>query len=108
MQLVPVTSASKGNFTCVLGDTSLDFATRWNELSSVWTMDLTRTDDGQALLRGIPLVLGADLLAPYGLGLGSLILVDTSGAGMEAGPEDLGDRVVMYYLTVADVEALRA
>jgi hypothetical protein len=74
---------------------------RWNGRIERWFFDL-ETAAGEAIVRGKPLVLGADLLrqvrwnpaAPQG----GLVLADPAGA--EATLEALGSRAVLLYFGV--------
>lgn len=39
---------------------------KWNTVAQAWVMDIYAADGGTALITGIPLVTGADLLEQYG------------------------------------------
>ncbi len=67
---------------------------RWNVVSSAYCMSLYDIDNDKYLVAGIPLVLGCDILEPYGqLKLGSLILVDMNNTGIDQSINDLKTRV---------------
>lgn len=71
----------------------------WNVPASCWVLDIADAF-GAALVGGVPLVAGADLLAPYGyLGLGGGLLAMTDGDG-EAPPtyENLGVTGRLYFV----------
>ncbi len=98
--LVPFTSDPANTFSCTLGNgVKYVFETRYNDLGGFWTFDLTRDIDQVKLLSGVPILLGLDLLAPYALGAGALIPIDESLAGIDAGPDDLGGRIKVYWLS---------
>ena len=106
MQIIPLTSDPIQRFTVNLDGTSYDFQVKYNDLSSTWSADIALNSDGTPLAYGIPLVLGADVLSGTGLGIGAIFMVDESSNSVEAGPDDLGDRVRMYYATPAEVASL--
>ena len=58
------------------------------------------------LADSLPLVIGQGLLDSYNLGIGELFVVDTSGAGVDAGPDDLGERVKLYWVSEEEKAAL--
>jgi hypothetical protein len=108
MQTVPFTPDPAQVFSCQIGEDAYQFEARYNERFEGWTFDLVRLADQVTLLAGAPLLLGQDLLGPYGLGIGVLTLTDLSNAETDAGPEDLGERVVATWLSPGEMELLRA
>jgi hypothetical protein len=108
MLLIPFISAPSNSFVVQLGNgIKYEFTTRYNDVGGFWTIDITRKIDGVVLVVGVPVLLGQDLL-PYGLGIGRLIAIDESGADVDAGPEDLGDRVNVYWFADGELEAAAA
>ena len=116
MQLVPFTSDPWRSFSTGLNGVEYRFDCNFNERNQRWAFDLSLESTGQMLAAGVPILLGCDLLLPYGLGIGSLVAIDnaaaaaTEGAGIlpqavDAGPEDLGTRVQVVYLAPGDVPA---
>ncbi len=80
---------------------------RWNDRAKGWFLDVLKADE-TPLRVGLRLVLGAiiggrcvDLEFPAG----ALYPCDLSGEGVEAGFDDLGTRVVVYYYTVEELAA---
>jgi hypothetical protein len=73
---------------------------RWNEMNQAWTLDL---DDqrGNAIVAGIPLVTGVDLLAPYGyLNIrGQLIAQTTNDTTAVPTMANLGTTGNLYFVT---------
>ncbi len=111
--LVPFNSDPSNEFTVQLGDgVKYTFLTKYNEGplgdGGFWTFDMTREVDGVKLLSGVKVVLGQDLLGPYALGIGTLIAVDESNTDTEAGPDDLGDRVNVYWVGADEIAAVAA
>jgi hypothetical protein len=108
MQTIPFTSDPNATFTTSLNGVDYQFDTLYSERSGVWTFDLS-VATGAALVTGVPILIGCDMLAPFGLGIGSMYAVDLTAAAqreasghrpqsVDAGPEDLGVRVVVLYL----------
>jgi hypothetical protein len=80
---------------------------RWNTRESAWYMHI-KTAVGDDIIDSIKVVvswpLGArstDTRRPPGF----FIATDTSGAQLDPGIADLGDRVSLYYVTAAEAEA---
>lgn len=83
-----------------LGSTQYLLDVHWNERAAAWFMDILASDE-TPLRNGIKIVLGALLggrsVAP-GFPDGVLVARDKSGAGVDAGLDDLGDRVVVLFI----------
>lgn len=106
---IPFTSDYDQRFITQLSDgKKYRFDARWNERGQTHTFDLTRDEDGELLLCGAPMLIGQDLLAPYALGIGGLILTDLSKKDTDAGPEDLGSRVIACHLSIDELAAIKA
>lgn len=107
MLTVPFTSDPSQTFDVVLGETKFTIAARYNDEGGSWTFDLTRDSDGEVLLTSVPLLIGEDMLGAYALGYGGLLAEDLSGTGEDAGPDDLGTRVVVRWLSEDELAQLR-
>jgi hypothetical protein len=105
MIIVPFTSV-KATFSCQLGIYRFRFHTLFNDYEGVWHFDLYDETAQAVIGYGIPILIGVDLLRVFNLGIGSMFAADMSGADLDAGPEDLGDRVVVGYYTEAEVAEL--
>ena len=106
---IPFNSDPSNTFAVLLGNgVKYRFETKYNYRAGFWTFDLWTDADGVKLLSGVPILLGQDMLAPYALRMGRLIPVDESKADVEAGPDDLGDRVKVYWFAVGELEAAAA
>lgn len=81
----------------------------WNARAGRWIVDIEDAS-GAEVASGIGLALGVSLWARFGarstLPPGALLAVDTSGAGLEAGRDDLGTRVLLLYYDAAELAAL--
>lgn len=79
----------------------------WNDKDAAWFFDLS-TAAGRAIATGIKIVLGAFLgrtinEAPFSTGV--IAAVDSSGAEKDAGLDDMGSRVLLYYVPATDLLA---
>ncbi len=75
----------------------------WNERAQSWSLDLF-TIDGAPLLLGVRLVPAWNLLwrgTDTRLPPGSLVLHDRTGANAAPGPDDLGVRHTLLYVSAA-------
>lgn len=75
---------------------------KWNGRAGVWSLDLLDEDE-DPIRSGVRIVLGA-VLGRRGIALtdprmptGFLVAIDLSGEGVDAGLDDLGDRVQVHY-----------
>lgn len=102
---LPLSSDPAQRFTTQLGDKKYDFDVKYNDRSGVWTMDMADNASKLSILSGVPLVLGQELLEPYNLAIGQMLVVDGTNQGKEAGPDDLGDRVKLYWISPDEVIA---
>lgn len=57
-------SPTPQTFTITLGGVEYRLTVKWNTVSNCWVLDMA-SPTGGAVLMGIPLVTGADLLAQY-------------------------------------------
>ena len=96
---LPLTSDPAQGFTCQLGDAKFYFETSYNSRSETWVLSLSDDATGTQIFTGVPLVIGVDLLDPYNLPYGALIAKDKTGQGLEAGADDLGSRVALYWVS---------
>ncbi len=103
---LPLSSDPAQTMVTQLGDVKYQIEVKYNDRSGVWTIDLGLATTGEVIAQSLPLVLGQDLLEPYNFDMGSLLVVDTSGRHKEAGPDDLGDRVKVYWFSPDEVAAL--
>lgn len=99
MLILPLTSEPAWSVTTDLGEDKFTIATKYNDRSSSWTFDLIRDVDQVKVLSGVPVLLGQDMLAPYAMGIGGMIASDLGNRETDAGPDDLGDRVIVAYVT---------
>lgn len=106
MLLVPFTSDYDQTFRTQLGDNTYVIDARWNERSQSWTFDLTRDSDSVLLVAGVPLLGGQDILSPYALGIGGMVVGDLNGTQSDPGPDDFAVRCPVVYLTPAELDLL--
>ena len=106
MVKLPLTSDPLRTFTTIVDGARYQVTTRWNDRAGVWTMDIDDPTTGLNLVSGLPIVLGADLLASFAPQLGSMIAVDSNadaGLGTDAGVDDLGTRVQVLWFSLGEV-----
>lgn len=104
----PITKFSTSLVTSQ-GNEQFGFRARWNSRDAAWYMDVS-DDTGTAFATGIKIVLGTYLGRQFNHRLfrdGVIVAVDLSGQGLDAGPNDLGTRVVVMQLTKAEVLSMR-
>jgi hypothetical protein len=78
--VVPFTSDQFRTFNCALNGVAYDFSTNYNDRNGVWSFDMADHATGAPIISGVPILIGCDLLAPYGLGIGSMFAVDLAAA----------------------------
>lgn len=100
---LPLAADPAQSFTCQLGTVKYFFVVRYNSRNGVWTMDLSYDASREPIIVGVPIVLGVDLLGAYNFNIGSLIAVDTSGTARDATADDLGSRVLLYWVSADEV-----
>ena len=108
MQVVPFTSDYDQQFKTTLNGVNYVIDARWNERWQMWTFDLTDDASSTLLVAGVPLLVGVDVLSPYALGIGGILVADLSGLNSDAGPDDFSGRVVPIYLTPDELAILYA
>lgn len=98
-QLPLVPSVPNYRFATTLGADTFVFDVRWNGRAKKWFMDI-RDVDANAIRVGVAIVLGAILggrSADPRMPKGALLASDLSGQGVDAGFDDLGTRVQVYF-----------
>lgn len=101
---LPFSSDPAQAFTTQLGDEKYIIEAKFNDRSGVWTIDLYDATQ-QPIALSLPLLLGQDLLEPYNFGMGRILCVDETELGKDAGPDDLGSRVKVYWFSSDEVTA---
>lgn len=80
---------------------------RWNERAGAWFMDIF--DENEDPIRvGVKVVLGTWLgrrCVDARFPPGAIVAVDTSGAGLDAGLDDLGTRVILLFYSGPEILA---
>jgi hypothetical protein len=107
-QILPFTDEPAQSFTVALGGSKFLIDARYNDIAGFWTFDVTAQTSQVQLVAGVPILIGQDLLAPYALGIGGFLATDTASGGVDAGPDDLGVRVTVTWLSEAELQIVRA
>lgn len=100
---LPLTSDVSQQFTCQLGENKLQFDVRFNDRQGVWLMAVTDVVTDTKLVDGVAILLGTELLHPFNLSLGYLVAIDEDGTNKDAGADDLGSRVNVYWVSADEV-----
>ncbi len=99
---------SRYSFNIDLDGAPFVFQFEWNDRDFGWYFNI-QNGDATLLLSGRRVVLNYPLTDIYRdprLPAGSFIAIDTSGADLEPGIKDLGDRVLLIYATADEVREL--
>ncbi len=106
---IPIPSPIRPFFSAkvTLDGVAFDVRLRWNERAAAWFFSLYDGEE-QVLAPGRRLVLDFPLLARFVRGrsrlpAGQFVAVDTSGSGQEAGLAELGNRVLLLYIPLAEL-----
>lgn len=108
MQEIIVTSRTRSRYDVSLEDRALTLRTLYSNVMDQWTFDLVDRATGDPVLSGVPIVTGLDLLEPYGLGLGALVAAAIESPGRDPRRDELGQRVKLIHVPVAEVEEIQA
>ena len=103
MTIIPLTNQTHQVFSVDLEGQIYRLTVEWNERLQLWSMNIS-DNDGIVLIYGIALVKGTEILEPYNLGVGGIVMVDTETDGPDATVDDLGTRILMAHLTEAELE----
>ena len=106
MEMVPLTSATASSFEIQIEGVVYSISIRRNSRQDVWVASFY-TVTKKPLAVGIPLVLGTTLVEHHALPFRGLFMYSTDSQVLEdAGPEDLGTRVIMVKFTEAELATL--
>jgi hypothetical protein len=98
---VPLIPSQPQKLTISLAGVFYQLTVKWCQPAAAWILDIADAL-GNALVRGIPLITGTDLLAPYAyLGIGGHLVVQTDHDTLAVPTFDnLGDTGHLYFVTV--------
>jgi hypothetical protein len=107
MKIIPLQSDPPCyRFNATLDGFVIYFRLKWNFTAEQWYLDLDCEELGLSY-KGLTLVTGDNILLGRGVAeLGALILIDQQG-NEDPTREGLGDRWKLYYMTKAEVDAIR-
>ncbi len=108
-QLLPlVPSLPSYRFGTLLAGEEFIIDVRWNGREGAWYFDVLAKNEAM-LAAGMKIVLGSVLggrNVPSTFPAGAFIAADLSGAGREAGFDDMGVRVQVYFYAQSEIDAL--
>jgi hypothetical protein len=102
------TDAARYTFEMELDGVTFGFTFNWNERAGAWFFSIADVN-GVPLLSGRRVVVNFPLLARFRdprLPAGDLEAVDTSGEKLDPGLADLGARVRLLYMPIAELPSL--
>ncbi len=104
---IPFSGFPREAMTVPLVGRRIRFRARYSNLMQVWTIDLSEVigDATVRLVSGLVVVIGADLLKPYGLELGGLFAVASDQPKQDAKRGELGVRVKLIHYTPDELAA---
>jgi hypothetical protein len=101
---LPIIDAPSQSFTTTLSGRRCDFVVNYSTWANRWSFDLDV--DGVRVLSGRRIVLGVDLVAPFGLGIGSIVAAPWGDDAAEPGRTELpSGRVRLFHLDPEEVAA---
>lgn len=108
--IVPFTGRPQESMSITIAGRRLRLRARYANLTNIWTLDVfDNAGDGPVpIVQGVNIVMGADLLAPYLLGIGGLYAEPTADPMTDAGRGELGNRIRLIHYTQAELDALEA
>lgn len=101
---IPIIDASSQQLTTTLSGQRVDMRISYSTWANRWAFDLDV--EGMRVLSGRKIVLGVDLLQPFGLGIGSLIAAPWGNDEVEPGRTELpSGRVRLFHYDPAEAAA---
>lgn len=112
MEIIPTRTDGTPFYTVttVLDNVPATFDFQWNDREGAWYFDIY-DKHGNLVVGSTKVSLSTPLFRKYilaGLPAGELMAIDTSNTDTVPGLQDLGTRVVLLYVTQADLVALAA
>jgi hypothetical protein len=98
--LIPL-QATNQRVNVTLAGVQYQLTVRWNDMNQAWQLDIA-DQQGSAILSGIPIVTGGDLLAPFQyLNFGGQLIAQTTN-DLTAVPtmQNLGSTGNLYFVVV--------
>lgn len=100
VQEIPILDAPSQAFTTTLAERRCDFRVNYSSWADRWSFDLDV--DGARVLSGRRIVVGADLIAPFGIGIGRLVAAPWGEDDAEPGRNELpSGRVRLFHIDPA-------
>lgn len=97
--LIPL-QPNNQTFVISLAGVQYQLTFKWNDANQAWTLDIASATGSTPIVSGIPVVTGADLLAPYAyINFGGQLIVQTTN-NTNAVPTlaNLGSAGLVYFL----------
>jgi len=101
---IPIIDASSQAFTTTLAGKRCDFVVNYSTFANRWSFDLDV--ESVRVLSGRRIVLGVDLIAPFNLGIGSLVAAQWGDEDVEPGRTELpSGRVRLFHYDPNEIAA---
>jgi len=100
---IPLQTATPQQLTVSLNGVQYQLTVRYNSQNAAWTLDIADSS-GNAILQGIPMITGADLLEQFAyLGIGGQLICQTDN-DVTAVPtfQNLGQTSHLYFIPDTD------
>jgi Domain of unknown function (DUF6983) len=106
MEKIPLIQSQSTVFNVDLNSINYNMQTKYNYRFGYWTLDILIGED--PFLMGIGMLIGTNILSQYpkANNIGALIMFDTSDSNLDANFNELGERVIMIYLTPEELDEI--
>ena len=99
---IPLTSAPEQLFSISLSGTLYDIRVVYNTRQAIWSISIYDRTTSEALVEGVALLIGVNILNQYNLPITNLYMVDTKQLNSDATSDNLGSDVRLVMLEESD------
>lgn len=109
-RLIPFTGQPQEFLNIALGGRKLRMRALYANLTDDWKLDVFDATGPTpvALVAGVAIVMGADIIKPYRLGIGGIYAEPMADPRDDAGRGELGNRIRLVHYTQDELDALEA
>jgi len=101
---VPLSSDPEQKFTIALNSVLYTFRVYYNSRANLWALDISLGT--VALINGIALTIGDDIMSPYVSGPERLYMINITDSSLDADATNLGTDVKLFQLTAGEVASV--
>jgi hypothetical protein len=102
---IPILDSRAQELVVQFGNTKYRLRLKYNERSSIWTMDIINETTKVALIHGLALVLGQSLLDPYNFNIGNMLVVDNVAKNVDADYQGFNNNCSLVWVTDTELAA---